>query len=81
MQIDTDKITSTFDGNKTYIVLGLGIVIVLADHILSKLGYSDGLKSVGVNLDDTKWLENIFTLVVGMTARSAVKKAEIAPKM
>lgn len=75
MQIDTNNITSWADGYKTYITLALGIVVIIANH-LNLL--PDGMAQ-SLNLDDSHWLQNIFTLVLGITARSAVKKVETAP--
>jgi hypothetical protein len=75
MQIDTNKITSSLDGYKTYITLAVGMVVIIADHFqLLPQTMHDSLK-----LDDAHWLQNLFTLLLGMTARSAVKKVETAP--
>jgi len=75
MQIDTNNMSSSLDGYKTYVTLAVGIVVILANHFHL---LPDSLAGA-VNLDDKNWLQNIFTLVLGMTGRSALKKMETAP--
>jgi len=74
MQIDTDNMSSTFDGYKTYITLIIGIVTVVVNHF-----YPDTMKAMGLTLDPNNWLQQVFTLLLGMTGRSALKKVETAP--
>jgi len=55
--------------------LGVSNVVVPAQPFSLLPGRLAG----AVNLDDKNWLQNIFTLVLGMTGRSALKKMETAP--
>lgn len=67
MTIDLSSITSLFNGNKTYIALAVGAVVVIANHF--------GISIPGSpNLDPANWTNDLFTLVLGGTFRSALGK-------
>lgn len=76
MQINLDpaSISKTIDGNKTYISLGVAAAIIALNHFgLIPAQY------VPQGLDPGHWLNDEFTLLLGATFRSALKKGENPP--
>lgn len=59
---------SLVNGYKTYITLGLGAATVVANHF--------GVQIPGVNLDDSNWVSDLFTLAAGATVRHAIAKVK-----
>lgn len=59
-------IFSAISGYKTYVTLGLGAATVLANHF--------GYQIPGVNLDNSNWISDLFTLAAGATMRHAIGK-------
>lgn len=54
----------SIDGYKTYIVLAFGVLAVLVNHFIGPIP--------NVNLNSANWLTDIWTLLLGGAARSAL---------
>ena len=57
---------ATIKGKKTYALLALGAVMILANKFL-------GLDVPGVELDPQNWLNDLFALGIGGTLRNGMK--------
>ena len=57
----------SISGHKTYIAVAIGILVVLANAFL-------GVPIPGVSLDKTTWMQDLWTLILIATGRSAVAK-------
>lgn len=76
MQIDlnVESATKWLDGRKTYVSLGVAAAIIALNHFgLIPAQY------VPQGLDPGHWLNDEFTLLLGATFRSALKKGENPP--
>jgi opacity protein-like surface antigen len=72
INLDPTSIASAVDGYKTYITLGLGMIVVAANHF----GWLPP-DYVPAQLDPNNWVNDEYKLVLGFFARSAWKKAEV----
>lgn len=54
------------DGKKTYLALLLGAIVIVANHF--------GIHAPGTTLDPNNWLNDLFTLALVATGRSAITK-------
>lgn len=59
-----DNILKSIDGYKTYILLALGVVMVLVNHFVAPIP--------NVNLNSANWLTDLWELLLGGAARSAL---------
>ena len=69
--LDPGAMAKAIDGNKTYITLAVGALVIAANHF--------GLlppEYVPQGLDPNNWLRDEFVLLLGATGRSALKKTE-----
>lgn len=69
--LEPDKIKEVIDGNKTYITLIVGALVIAANHF----GFLPA-DYVPQGLDPANWLRDEFVLLLGATGRSAMKKLE-----
>lgn len=71
MQINLDpkSLTNALQGNKTYITLAVGAVVIALNHF----GYlPDSLVPQG--LDPNNWVNDEYKLIIGAVFRSAIAK-------
>ena len=59
-------ILAKIDGYKTYLVLAVGALVVLANHFIGPIP--------NVTLNSANWLTDLWTLVLGGAARSAINQ-------
>lgn len=62
-----NDILAKLNGNKTYLAVAVGIIVVLANAFL-------GVPIPGVSLDKATWMQDLWTLILVATGRSAVAK-------
>jgi hypothetical protein len=69
--LDPNTIKAAIDGNKTYLTLAMGALVIAANHFgILPADY------VPQGLDPNNWLRDEFVLLLGATGRSAMKKLE-----
>lgn len=61
-----NNILTLLNGNKTYIACALGALVVIANHF--------GIQVVGVQLDPTNWINELWQLALVASGRSAIAK-------
>lgn len=76
ISLDSKSLTDALNGNKTYLTLAAGALVIVANHF--------GLlppEYVPAGLDPNQWVMQLWALALGATGRSALKKLEgdIAP--
>lgn len=71
LTIDLSNVTNWLNGRKTYVTLAVGALVIVANHFgVLPPDY------VPAGLNPQNWLNDLFTLALGATFRSALKKGE-----